>query len=73
MGYLSGYINQNIADTHGKCGQDEKGVFWEYGSFRHYFKDRNALRWYARAAITETIGILHKNSLPISTELIGGE
>ena len=71
MGFLSGYINQNLADKHGVCGENDKGIFWEYGIYRYYFRDRNARRWYARATVNEALKALHQNSQPISKERIG--
>ena len=68
MGHTSGYLAQHIAEKHGKCGRDQRGVFWEHNGTRYFFTDENARRWFAKACVNGTLESLHEHSQPLWSE-----
>jgi hypothetical protein len=68
MGHCTGYWNQFIAEREGGCGRNDKGVYWDHGGTRYYFRDETARRWYARATVDGTVGTLHEYSQPLTYE-----
>lgn len=70
MGYLDGYVNNDIACKLGKCGRTESVPYWEYEGKRYYFRDGAARGWYARAVRDGTVDTLHEYSQPIEIEEI---
>lgn len=70
MGYLAGYMNNDIACKHGKCGYEKNVPYWDYKGTRYYFRTGSARGWYARATVEGTVTTLHEYSQPIGMKPI---